>query len=60
MTSGQTADTPMADWLRSDLESATAEWIIVFFHHPPYTKGSHDSDAEQDLVRIRQNLVPIL
>ncbi len=60
MTSGQTATTPMANWLRSDLEATTAEWIIVFFHHPPYTKGSHDSDAESDLVAIRQNLVPIL
>ncbi len=60
MTSGQTADTPMANWLRSDLEATTQEWIIVFFHHPPYTKASHNSDTEQDLVRIRQNLVPIL
>ena len=60
MTSGQTADTPMANWLRSDLESTTQEWIIVFFHHPPYTKASHNSDTEQDLVRIRQNLNPIL
>jgi hypothetical protein len=60
MTSGRTADTPMADWLRADLEAATAEWIIVFFHHPPYTKGNHDSDLEQDLVNIRENLVPIL
>jgi Big-like domain-containing protein/calcineurin-like phosphoesterase family protein/purple acid phosphatase-like protein/immunoglobulin I-set domain protein len=60
MTSGQTGNTPMANWLRQDLESATAEWVIVFFHHPPYTKGNHDSDREQDLVNIRQNLVPIL
>ena len=60
MTSGQTADTPMANWLRSDLESTSQEWIIVFFHHPPYTKASHNSDTEQDLVRIRQNLNPIL
>jgi hypothetical protein len=60
MTSGQTANTPMAAWLRNDLEAVTAEWIIVFFHHPPYTKGSHNSDTEQDLVNIRRNLVPIL
>jgi hypothetical protein len=60
MTSGQTANTPMANWLRTDLESTSQEWIIVFFHHPPYTKGSHNSDTEQDLVAIRQNLVPIL
>jgi acid phosphatase type 7 len=60
MTSGQTGTTPMADWLRSDLAAVTAEWVIVYFHHPPYTKGSHDSDREGDLVAIRANIVPIL
>lgn len=60
MTSGQTGNTPMANWLRNDLETTLQEWIIVFFHHPPYTKGSHNSDTEQDLVAIRQNLVPIM
>jgi len=60
MTSGLGTNTAMANWLRNDLENAAQDWTIVFFHHPPYTKGSHDSDAEQDLVQIRQNLVPIL
>jgi len=60
MTSGRTADSPMADWLRADLGATTAEWVIVYFHHPPYTKGNHDSDREQDLISIRENLVPIL
>lgn len=60
MTSGLTDTTPMARWLEDDLANTAQEWIIVFFHHPPYTKGSHNSDTEQDLVQIRQNLVPIL
>jgi hypothetical protein len=60
MTSGYTGTTPMARWLEDDLTQTAAEWIIVFFHHPPYTKGSHNSDTEQDLVQIRQNLVPIM
>ncbi len=60
MTSGLTSTTPMADWLRNDLEATVAEWVIVFFHHPPYTKGNHDSDSEQDLISIRQNILPIL
>lgn len=60
MTSGRTGDTPMARWLEDDLGATAQEWIIVFFHHPPYTKGSHDSDAESDLAAIRQNLVPIM
>ncbi|MBK7998771.1 MAG: metallophosphoesterase, partial [Verrucomicrobia bacterium] len=60
MTSGLTGTTPMARWLEDDLANTAQEWVIVFFHHPPYTKGSHNSDTEQDLVQIRQNLVPIL
>ena len=27
----------------------------MFFHHPPYTKGSHDSDTETELM-IQQAL----
>lgn len=60
MTSGQTADSPMAEWLRADLASATATWIIAFFHHPPYTRGNHNSDFERELIDIRANLIPIL
>jgi len=35
-------------------------WIIAFWHHPPYTKGSHDSDTEGELIDMRQNALPIL
>ena len=38
----------MATWLVSDLASTTATWIICLFHHPPYTKGSHNSDSLTD------------
>ena len=34
----------MAKWLKADLERTKADWVIAFWHHPPYTKGSHDSD----------------
>lgn len=50
----------MADWLRRDLASTTQDWIIAFFHHPPYTKGSHDSDRESRHVGMRQEILPIL
>jgi acid phosphatase type 7 len=33
---------------------------VVYFHHPPYTKGSHNSDSETELVNLRQKLIPIL
>lgn len=56
----QNEDGPMAAWLRNDLQSTTARWIIAFFHHPPYTKGSHNSDTETELIQMRQNFLPIL
>ena len=56
----QNEDGPMATWLRNDLQSTTATWIIAFFHHPPYTKGSHNSDTEAEHIQMRQNFLPIL
>lgn len=57
-------DGAMARWLRLDLENAARDWIICFFHHPPYTKGSHDSDKLADsagrLVEMREYIMPIL
>lgn len=50
----------MASWLISDLEKTHAEWIVAFWHHPPYTKGSHDSDKESQLIEMRQYIQPIL
>jgi hypothetical protein len=50
----------MATWLRADLASTTKTWIIAFFHHPPYTKGSHDSDTSSQLIQMRENFGPIL
>jgi hypothetical protein len=35
----------MRDWLIADLGNNQQDWTVVMFHHPPYTKGSHDSDA---------------
>lgn len=50
----------MAQWLRADLDQAQANWFIAFWHHPPYTKGSHDSDREGQLIEMRENFMPIL
>jgi hypothetical protein len=60
MTSARTAGSPMLMWLQNDLAANTKEWIIAFWHHPPYTKGSHDSDTENQLIEMRQNVLPIL
>jgi hypothetical protein len=51
---------PMLTWLRNDLANTTQPWIVAFFHHPPYSKGSHDSDTEIELKEMRQNALPIL
>ncbi len=50
----------MVRWLRSDLSATSQEWIIAYWHHPPYSKGSHDSDTEGTLIAMRQNVVPVL
>ncbi len=47
------------EWLEKDLAANSQMWTVVYFHHPPFTKGSHDSDVEADLIAIRQNIVPI-
>jgi len=50
----------MLQWLESDLAMNDRPWVIAFFHHPPYTKGSHNSDTEGRLIDMRQNALPIL
>jgi len=50
----------MAQWLKADLEKTKADFLVAFFHHPPYTLGSHDSNKEQQLIEMRQHIMPIL
>jgi len=50
----------MYNWLKSDLESNTQKWTVVYFHASPYSKGSHDSDVEIELVERRQNIIPLI
>ncbi|QDV75213.1 Alkaline phosphatase precursor [Botrimarina mediterranea] len=53
-------DGAMARWLEADLEENDSDWLIAFWHHPPYTKGSHDSDHETALVEMREHIMPLL
>src|SRR5947207_8048779 len=50
----------MLTWLKSDLAANTQQWLIAYWHHPPYSKGSHDSDSETELQQMRQYANPIL
>jgi acid phosphatase type 7 len=60
MTSDRSQAGPMMTWLQNDLASTLQQWVIAFWHHPPYSKGSHDSDTEAQLAEMRQNALPIL
>ncbi|GAA4353137.1 hypothetical protein GCM10023185_13490 [Hymenobacter saemangeumensis] len=33
-----------ARWLKERLAASTAPWKVVYFHHAPYSSGSHGSD----------------
>jgi hypothetical protein len=54
---------PMLAWLTLDLAANDLPWTVVAFHHPPYTKGSHDSDNPDDsegrMIAMRENVLPI-
>lgn len=52
---------PQAQWVKQDLEANGHKgWVIAYWHHPPYTMGSHNSDYEEELVKIRENFIRIL
>ncbi len=62
--SARTPGSPMLTWLAGDLAATQRTWTIVYFHHPPYTKGSHDSDNVSDsggrMRDMREHVMPIL
>ncbi|MCB0549822.1 MAG: metallophosphoesterase [Phaeodactylibacter sp.] len=58
--SGRAPGDPMLVWLENDLNASQQDWLVVFFHHPPYSKGSHDSDQDNELIDMRENVLPIL
>lgn len=62
--SNRSTEGPMLTWLEEDLMLTDADWVIAFWHHPPYTKGSHDSDNPLDsagrMRDMRENVLPLL
>ncbi|MCC6483792.1 MAG: metallophosphoesterase, partial [Armatimonadetes bacterium] len=62
-SSDKSANGAMAQWLVNDLNMPSTKskrWIIAYFHHPPYTHGSHNSDTSQTCIDVRTNIAPIL
>jgi hypothetical protein len=41
-------------WLQADLAANTKPWTFVFFHHPPFSSGSHG-----DTLQVQQQWLPI-
>lgn len=62
--SDRSAGGAMMQWLKADLPSTSRDWIIAFFHHPIYTKGTHDSDRDKDsdgrMNDMRGTFLPVL
>lgn len=52
---------PQVQWVKKDLAANKNKgWVVAFWHHPPYSMGSHNSDTESQLVRIRENFISVL
>lgn len=62
--SDRSTNGPMYRWLRADLAANRQTWLIVYWHHPPYSKGSHDTDDDKDgdsrSREMRANFGPLL
>lgn len=57
----------MMTWLKADLAQNKQKWTIAYWHHPPYSRGSHNSDGTGDtpesatsIREMREIVVPIL
>lgn len=62
--SDRSGNGPMMQWLKADLAATSRDWIIAYFHHPTYTKGTHDSDRDSDsagrMNDMRAIFLPVL
>lgn len=54
----------MLRWLKKDLAATKQKWLVAVFHHPPYSKGTHNSDNPADshgrMQNLRRYVLPIL
>lgn len=59
-----TANDEMTEWMKKDLAATTQNWIIAFMHHPPYTRGKHNSNDPRDsgsrMFNMRKRVIPVL
>lgn len=52
----------MKAWIEQDLQQNNQTFTIAYFHQPPYSKGSHDSDDiyERVMIAMREKVIPLL
>lgn len=56
----QTPGGVMQEWLEADLQQNKQDFTIVFWHQPPYSRGTHDSDLPYGKMgMMRRNINPI-
>lgn len=56
----RTPGSPMWTWLTADLALNQSVWTIAFWHRPPYSDGSHNSDEPGAMTEMREFALPIL
>jgi 3',5'-cyclic AMP phosphodiesterase CpdA len=58
-TSDRSPTGAMYNWLLADLAANTQDWTVVYFHHPPYSKGTHDSDIAGAMSDMREHYTAV-
>lgn len=52
---------PQVKWVKKDLAvNKNKGWVVAFWHYPPYSKGTHDSDTDGIMSNLRENFIKIL
>ncbi|MCO6477330.1 MAG: metallophosphoesterase, partial [Phaeodactylibacter sp.] len=57
--SGRDPGDPQLVWLENDLNNTDQDWIVAYWHHPPYSKDG-ESDTNGKETTARENFLPIL
>ncbi len=48
-------------WIKADLAAnQNKDWVVAYFHHPPFSQGSRNSETDPEMTAIRQNFIRIL
>ena len=48
-------------WIKADLAAnQNKEWIVAYWHHPPFSQGSRNSETDPEMTAVRQNFIRIL